>query len=122
MARDENAVPEIRHCWKDGQRMGMKKRSEGQRRFLISFRNQLAAEAVAALCLNDSLDSHSSPPPPLSFSLCLTLRSVMFAFRCAFLFHAFCAAAATVRRSFQLNANLRRGFFPLNAVSERPMR
>lgn len=120
MAREENAVPEIRHCWKDGGKMGMK-RSEGQRRFLISFRNQLAAEAVAALCLNDSLDSHSFPPP-LSFSLCLPLRSVMFGFRCAFLFHAFCAAAATVRRSFQLNANLRRGFFPLNAVSERPMR
>lgn len=51
------------------------KRSEGQRRFLISFRNQLAAEAVAALCLNDSLDSHSFPPFPLSFTLSLSSPS-----------------------------------------------
>lgn len=48
------------------------KKSEGQRRFLISFRNQLAAEAVAALCLNDSLDSHSFFP---SFSLSLSFPS-----------------------------------------------
>lgn len=53
----------------------MKKRSEGQRRFLISFRNQLAAEAVAALCLNDSLDSHSPPFPPLSLFLSLSSPS-----------------------------------------------